>query len=128
MFRHANPPRSSGIFIRLNHVTRAGIEHEVYIPARYIVCERCNGAGKHVNPSVDGHGLTSEDFAEDPDFEEAYFSGVYDVQCEDCKGERVIKDADEARMTKGERIIFNCWQDNEAQRREEFRLWQRYQW
>jgi len=73
-----------------------GDEIEVQIPARYEVCDRCEGRGKHVNPSVDGNGLSQEDFDEDPDFRENYFSGVYDVPCEDCKGQRVILVPDEA--------------------------------
>lgn len=64
---------------------------EVVFPAHYEVCDRCRGEGRHVNPSVDGHGISAEEFAEDPDFEEAYFSGVYDVTCEACKGNRVVE-------------------------------------
>jgi hypothetical protein len=43
-----------------------------------------------VNPSIDGNGLTSADFDEDPDFREAYFSGAYDVPCPWCHGQRVM--------------------------------------
>lgn len=68
------------------------IVHE--FPARFAVCGRCHGEGTHVNPNIDGNGLTREDFAEDPDFEEAYFAGRYDVTCEECKGERVVLELD----------------------------------
>lgn len=64
-------------------------------PAKYAVCPRCDGKGTHVNPSVDGHGISREEFDQDPDFEEAYFDGVYDVVCYECKGERVILVPDE---------------------------------
>lgn len=64
-------------------------------PAKFEVCHRCGGTGTHVNPNVDGHGITAEEFSEDPDFKEAYFGGVYDVRCEDCKGERVVLEIDE---------------------------------
>jgi hypothetical protein len=61
---------------------------------KFEVCSTCNGQGKHVNPSIDSHGLSSEDFDEDPDFREEYFSGRYDVPCYECKGERVVPTID----------------------------------
>jgi hypothetical protein len=42
-----------------------------------------------VNPQIDAGGLTYEDFHEDPDFEERYFSGAYDITCPSCSGDRV---------------------------------------
>lgn len=62
-------------------------------PRKYIwtICDCCRGAGKHVNPSVDGHGLSREDFDQDPDFAEAYFSGGYDVSCAECGGTGKVK-------------------------------------
>jgi len=73
-----------------------GEEIEVKLPARYEVCPRCEGEGKHVNPAIDEHGISREEFEEDPDFEEAYFRGDYDVACEECRGNRVIPVVDEA--------------------------------
>ena len=60
---------------------------------KWIVCGRCDGEGKHVNPAIDGQGgLTAEDFDQmGPEFEDDYFSGVYDVICTECKGQRVVK-------------------------------------
>lgn len=49
------------------------------------VCDMCNGNGKHINPSIDCCGLSSEDM----DFED-YTSGVYDITCAKCKGLRVV--------------------------------------
>jgi hypothetical protein len=58
---------------------------------RFAVCPRCEGRGTHVNPAVDGNGLTAEDIDEQgPDFLEDYLGGVYDVQCEECGGQRVV--------------------------------------
>jgi hypothetical protein len=71
-----------------------GDEEEASVRVKYVVCETCEGRGKHVNPSIDGNGLTSEDFAEDPEFREEYMSGRYDVTCYECKGERVVLDLD----------------------------------
>jgi hypothetical protein len=65
-------------------------EVKVEIPARYEVCPLCRGKGSHVNPSIDSHGLSREDFDADPGFKEDYFSGVYDVACYECGGRNVV--------------------------------------
>lgn len=57
---------------------------------RMDVCPLCEGRGKHVNPSIDAHGLSREDFDEDPDFAESYFRGDYDVPCNLCRGANVV--------------------------------------
>jgi len=57
---------------------------------QFAVCPTCDGNGTHVNPSIDSEGISAEQFYEDPDFEEAYFSGVYDVACAECGGQRVV--------------------------------------
>lgn len=80
-------------------VTDKGNSFDVMLPAKRVVCHRCDGSGFHVNPSVDGHGLSSDDFDQDPDFREAYFSGRYDVECEECKGERVVLEVHWERLT-----------------------------
>lgn len=69
-------------------------EQEHWVPIHFIVCPGCDGHGKYVNPSIDAHGLTREDFDEDPDFEEGYWRGDYDVRCSLCEGERVIPSPD----------------------------------
>jgi len=61
--------------------------------AKYIVCPTCEGEGKTVNPNIDAHGLSAEDFREDPDFAEDYLSGLYDVTCRACHGKRVVTKA-----------------------------------
>ena len=46
---------------------------DLEIPATYAVCDRCEGKGSHVNPAIDGNGLSAEDFDEQgPDFREDY--------------------------------------------------------
>ena len=76
-----------------------GGEDEIKIPAKYEVCPNCEGKGSHVNRAIDGHGLSREDFDEDPDFREDYMSGVYDVPCDQCKGTRVVLEPDEGLAT-----------------------------
>ena len=56
------------------------------IPHKQENCWQCDGKGTMVNPSIDAGGLTCDDFYEDPDFEEAYFSGRFDVSCSACNG------------------------------------------
>lgn len=73
-------------------------------PAYYVVCPRCYGEGKHVNPSIDGNGITQSEMAEilheDPDFLDNYMGGMYDVTCHQCKGQRVVLEVDEHSCTK----------------------------
>lgn len=77
-------------------------EPKVYtLKCQYEVCEYCEGRGKYVNPAIDSHGITQEEFDDDPGFEEDYFSGRYDVVCKGCRGKRVrpepiLLDGDEA--------------------------------
>jgi len=67
-----------------------GVEETRTVPIEFSVCPVCEGRGKHVNPSIDCNGLTADDFAEDPDFREDYFSGVYDQTCNECGGRNVV--------------------------------------
>ena len=84
----------------LGYSKNIDIEYSIELPAIRIVCPRCDGNGKHVNPNVDGNGITAEEFAEDPEFQENYFAGVYDVRCELCNGEKVVDIIDEEACTK----------------------------
>jgi len=77
----------------------AGEEIELSIPAKFALCPKCRGAGSHVNPAIDGNGISPQEFREDPDFEEAYFRGDYDVACHRCAGEKVIKVVDRERAS-----------------------------
>lgn len=87
-----------------------GVETEIVIPSRYEVCERCRGKGTHVNPSVDGNGLGREDF-EDDEFAEAYWSGQYDVPCEDCGGKRVVLVPNEEEATTEQLALIEKYKD-----------------
>lgn len=59
-------------------------------PATREKCETCDGKGTHVNRAIDGNGL-SEEKMDDPEFMENYMSGVYDVACEECGGDKIVK-------------------------------------
>ena len=86
-----------------------GEEVEHKCPAKYEVCHRCQGKGTHVNPAVDGHGISPEEFAEDPSFEENYFGGVYDITCQECNGERVELVPDENSTDKAALKHYEEW-------------------
>lgn len=72
------------------------------VPIRYEVCGTCDGKGTHVNPSIDAHGITAEEWSNDWDDEEreGYFAGNYDVQCYECHGARVVPEVDEDKCAK----------------------------
>ena len=73
---------------------------EQWVPARYEVCGRCRGEGKHTNPAIDGNGITQSEMDElGDDFREDYVNGVYDIICEECKGEKVVLVPDRERCT-----------------------------
>ncbi len=74
------------------------------IEVRKIVCPACDGNGRYVNPAIDSHGLSTQDFAEDPDFEEGYFTGRYDIVCEYCDGQNVVDEPVDEQVQK-------AWQD-----------------
>ena len=60
------------------------------MPSDIVVCPRCNGRGRHVNPSIDGDGFTGEEWNEmDEDFKESYWNGHFDVVCSVCNGLRI---------------------------------------
>lgn len=74
-------------------------EYEAELPIHFEVCDRCRGKGTHTNPSIDGHGISAEEWANDWDDEsrEMYMNGGYDVSCEECGGRRVVPVVDEDR-------------------------------
>jgi hypothetical protein len=74
------------------------------VPAKRGVCSRCDGEGVHDHLAF-SNGLTSEDFAGDPDFREEYLRGTYDVRCSECNGKRVVDAPDWDRMTERQREL-----------------------
>lgn len=71
-----------------------GYETEHRIPAQMAVCGRCDGKGRHCNPSIDGNGITQDEWAEWDDDRETYLNGGYDVACYDCGGKNVVPSVD----------------------------------
>lgn len=78
------------------------------LPARFDVCHRCEGRGSHTNPSIDGNGITGSEMEElGYEFMEDYMSGVYDVQCYECNGKRVVLVVDWDACTKEEQEAYD---------------------
>ena len=72
------------------------MDDDEYFPVHFEVCTTCEGRGSYVNPSIDSHGISREEMDENgPEFMEDYFSGMYDITCEHCRGNRVIPVPDE---------------------------------
>ena len=76
----------------------------------------CDGSGKYVNPSIVSGGLTQEDFDQDPEFRQDYFSGVYDITCEQCHGNNVIPVVNEKALSDEEKKMYYAWLEDEQDR------------
>jgi hypothetical protein len=77
------------------------------LPMTRVVCGTCRGTGSHVNPNIDYKGITKEEFAEDPEFAEAYFDGFYDVTCYECGGNNVTLVIDNDSVDKSKKYKAN---------------------
>lgn len=79
------------------------------VPAKWEICDRCDGDGHHGNPAFDG---TSAEwwYEGDPDGEDLsdYLSGRWDVQCDECHGEGKVRVANEEQMTPG---MLEAWHE-----------------
>lgn len=100
-------------------------EHE--LPCKMAVCPKCEGTGKHVNPNIDGNGITGEEMEElGEDFREDYMNGVYDVTCQMCGGANVVPVVDLEKCTKEERAAYLRKQREDAEYESICRMEQRY--
>lgn len=116
-------PRNRTLTIEWTDYNENGeeIEESLTLPAHMEVCDLCRGTGSHANPSVDAGGISREDFDEDPDFEEEYFSGTYDVPCAQCVGKNVVPVVSENLLSKKQLEKYNKYiEDKEERDREEY--------
>ena len=93
--------------------------YEIAVPIKKEVCPVCEGHGIHVNPAIDSHGVSSEEFWDDPDFGEDYFSGRYDVRCNRCQGLRVVDTIDFENCPPGTEDLWNEYQNDVYEHRAE---------
>ena len=89
-------------------------------PCKNEVCPRCEGYGTHLTPSIGNHAYSHEEFYESfPDDEdrEEYFKrgGIYDVQCEECKGNKVIEVVDESRLSEEQKKLYAEYEEHEEE-------------
>jgi len=89
-------------------------ETEHTLPTKFEVCPTCKGSGTHVNPAIDAHGITRDEFDDDSDFEEDYLNGRYDVTCHECKGKNVVQVVDPSKADKKTLKLFNGMCRDEA--------------
>ena len=86
------------------------VEVKHKLPAVHEVCQRCEGHGTILNPSIGEHCYTAEEFEREFDEEEreAYFTrgGLYDVACPCCKGNRVVKVVNEEALNASQRKVY----------------------
>jgi len=89
-------------------------EVQFALPAYEVECYRCRGKGSHVNPSIDGNGISAEEWENDWDYEEreAYWNGGYDVSCYECQGRKVVKEImDECYLSEPQKLLHKLLQD-----------------
>lgn len=102
-------------------------EDELELPAVWDICDRCKGDGQHVNPNIDGHGISAEEWEQDWDEEsrEGYFRGDYDVPCEArCTSGKVLVPDEEACKHEPLKSLYEAYEkklDDDAQSRAEDR-------
>jgi hypothetical protein len=104
-----------------------GDEIEAIFPMKFRVCGLCEGRGSHVNPAIDAHGISGQEFAEDPGFAEEYFRGAYDVTCYRCGGQNVEPTIDEGSLSEEQKALLKLHhkrQEQEARWRAE-EAWER---
>lgn len=78
----------------------------------WVVCPTCNGRG--TSTAYLG-SFTADDFAEDPDFAEDYFSGFYDRACDECDGRTTVRELTEAARQRPEVAEeIQSWAETEA--------------
>lgn len=94
-------------------------DEERRIPALEETCPDCDGKGSYVNPDIDRHGLSADDFTEDPEFAEGYFRGVYNITCRLCGGKGKVLGPDEYRWSQEDRKAWEDAWEYEAQSRAE---------
>lgn len=88
--------------ISIKYTTKSGRTLTRKLPAKFAVCQECHGKGSHLVKGMRGAVYTWEDFAEDPEFQEDYFGGAYDVPCETCHGQRVVPEPEREALTRSE--------------------------
>ena len=85
----------------------------ITVPARYEVCDDCDGEGAVLHEALRAHAYTMDEFHETFDDEDAaeYMkggAGIYGVPCPTCHGARVRLMPDEDRLSARQRLILDA--------------------
>jgi hypothetical protein len=75
--------------LKVTVTTSIGVERMLTLPGKRILCPRCEGEGRHVNPAID-EGITEEEWRETDWDDESRACGSYKVPCSKCRGEKVV--------------------------------------
>ncbi len=91
-------------------------EDYIMVTGKMIICPSCGGNGHHVRRDIDDSALV-DSMREDGDDEglEAYFSGSFDVLCEECKGANVIFAPDPEAGPLWAREAIDSWEKEERE-------------
>lgn len=86
--------------------------NEYPLPMKREVCFRCNGEGTH--DAWEGDIPSDEIAAEWPEFYEDYKSGVYNVPCNVCHGNKVVDLIDYDNLSPEASAYVTEWENAEA--------------
>lgn len=107
--------------MELTWTDEEGNETTHTFPSENFVCDRCEGFGTILNPSIGEHAYSMEEFNEsfDEDQRQEYFrrGGMYDITCIVCNGNRVVAGVAEGLLTDEEKVLFEeyeKYQDRQA--------------
>jgi hypothetical protein len=94
-------------------------DEEVTVNCDFTVCDGCKGTGSCVNPNIDRHGISSQEWNEewDADEREQYRSGAYDITCPRCNGLRVVLTPQEDDPNR--QVLENAFRDESHYRAEQ---------
>ena len=106
--------------IKLTWYDEEGEEITATFPSTNEVCPTCEGFGTHLNPSIGQHAYSREEFEDSFDEEgrEQYFQrgGIYDVRCEECRGNKVTQVVDEGKLSTEQKVLYAQYQESEDRR------------
>lgn len=115
---HEKHPGAAGAPFVLGEMIDA--EDEMELPACWEICQRCKGNGSHTNPSIDGNGITSDEW-NGPDWDdeekEMYLSGGYDIACEaNCTNGKVLEVDEELCKLEPLKSLLEAYDEQEDER------------
>lgn len=100
--------------IKLTWWNEDGEETTYEFPAINEVCDRCEGFGTHLTPSIGLHAYSTGEFNESFDEDEKYEyfrrGGIYDVSCEVCNGKNVVVIVSENLLNEEEKTLYAQYQ------------------